>query len=127
MQSFKVPDGIKLTLYDSCFSQLEQTFTGPIESTDGAPFAGIASSFKVEEVIGGCCQYSETDNACFYAEYEYGRCKILSSRTIGCNRGLWVERAKYDEESGTCIRQLTAAEAEALAEEEEKKNEQDLN
>ena len=55
MQSFRVPEGIKLTLYDACNSGDTKTFDGPLEGGTGLSWGGKASSFKVEEIVGGCC------------------------------------------------------------------------
>ena len=87
---------MKLTIYESCLSQTEQTYEGPIESLTGDGFAGIASSFLVEEIIGGCCQISATDDSCAFDNYEYGKCIPLSSKSIECSTGYWVDKARYD-------------------------------
>ena len=56
MRSFKIPSGIKLTLYEHCFSGEQQTFEGAMESQSGNGFGTIGvSSYKVEEIVGGCC------------------------------------------------------------------------
>jgi hypothetical protein len=72
MQSMKVPEGFSVTLYEHCYSGKSEVFKGPIESMQGGDFSGIVSSLEVEEVIGGCCQLSETDNKCANFEYENG-------------------------------------------------------
>jgi len=125
MQSMKVPAGFKVTLYQGCYKDTSttvasKTFEGPINVSDGGGYGGKVSSFKVEEMVGGCCQISTTDNTCFYADYLNGNCIELPKKTIGCTRGVWVERATYDATTNKCIRELTAAEAEKLAKEIEK-------
>jgi len=51
----RIPEGFTLTLFEHCMSGREETFEGPIESSDGSGFAGIASSWVVTTGMGGCC------------------------------------------------------------------------
>jgi hypothetical protein len=117
MQSMRIPVGIQVTLFEGCLEGRMETFEGRLESSDGSGFAGLAKSFRIEELVGGCCQISATDNTCWYQDYDDGRCIVLPTKTISCDAGFWVERATYDEASNTCIRELTTAEAELLAQE----------
>lgn len=52
---------------------------------------------------GGCCQVSAENDACASWEYAHGKCIVLMSRSIGCNRATWAAQKTYDAHSGRCI------------------------
>merc|ERR1719337_533458 len=39
---------------------------------------------------GGCCQTSYSDNTCYKWDYFNGVCTTLTSKSIGCSRGVWM-------------------------------------
>ena len=45
--------------------------------------------------VGGCCQTSPTDETAYCSDYLGGVCSVLTSRSIGCNRGVWQPDKQY--------------------------------
>jgi len=45
--------------------------------------------------VGGCCQTSPTDETAYCPDYYGGVCSVLTSRSIGCNRGTWQPDKQY--------------------------------
>merc|ERR1711907_840958 len=49
-----------------------------------------------------CCQVSASNTQAACYEYANGKCSKLTSRTIGCNRGVWKSGIQYDPKTGMC-------------------------
>lgn len=62
----------------------------------------LAALSNEQTMHGGCCQRSLTDSSVAPWEYLNGVPVALESKTIGCNRGVWMPHKTYSPATETC-------------------------